>query len=177
MSMILISLALIHDSGTFLGGGMQSVYLETSVIGYLASRPSAEVITAGNQRVTHDWWQNHRQRFELFVSQAVIEECLAGDPVAAGERSVFLDGITVLGITKESRSLAKSLLKIVGLPMKAKIDALHIAIAALNGMDYLLTWNCKHSANPSLRRIIEQVLDDSNLKSPIICTPQEMLYV
>ncbi len=156
---------------------MQTVYLETSVIGYLATRPSSEIITAGNQKLTQEWWLNHRTQFDLFISQAVVTECSAGDPVAAGERGSYLEGIPVLGITKESRSLAKSLIEIVRLPQKADIDALHIAIAALNGLDYLLTWNCKHIANPALRRIIEQVLEDYNLKSPIICTPAEMLYV
>ena len=156
---------------------MQSVYLETTVIGYLASRPSADLVTAGNQRLTLDWWTNHRSSFELFASQAVVAECSAGDPTAADERLIFLDGIPILEIDDEARQLAKTLLVDVPLPPKADVDALHIAIAALNAVDYLLTWNCKHIANPSLRRIIDDVLNAANVVPPIICTPQELINV
>ena len=156
---------------------MQSVYLETTVIGYLASRPSADLVTAGNQRLTLDWWTNHRSSFELFASQAVVAECSAGDPTAADERLIFLDGIPILEIDDEARQLAKTLLADVPLPPKANVDALHIAIAALNAVDYLLTWNCTHIANPSLRRIIDDVLNAANVVPPIICTPQELINV
>jgi len=156
---------------------MQTVYLETSVFGYLASRISADLVTAGNQQLTRDWWENHRQRFELFVSQAVISECLAGDSEAAGERDVFLKDLPVLDIDDVSRDLAANILDGVPLPKNADVDALHIALAAINGMDYLLTWNCKHIANPSLRRIIEEVLLAANVAPPVICTPQELINV
>lgn len=156
---------------------MASVYLETSVIGYLASRPGADIIFAANQLMTLEWWNDHRSRFELFASQAVVDECSAGDPMAAQERLVFLDGIPVLAINAATRNLAHELIGRVGLPVKAAVDAVHIATAALNKIDYLLTWNCKHIANPAFRRNIEGVLDDAGLPSPVICTPQEILNV
>jgi hypothetical protein len=156
---------------------MQTVYLETSIVGYLASRTSSDLITAGNQRLTLGWWENHRQSFDLFVSQAVVAECAAGDAEAASERSVFLTNLPVLDIDDDARHLAKTLLTGVPLPAKAEIDALHIAVAAINGMDFLLTWNCKHIANPSLRRIIDEVLFAADVSPPIICTPQELINV
>ncbi|MEO8497946.1 MAG: type II toxin-antitoxin system VapC family toxin [Planctomycetota bacterium] len=156
---------------------MPSVYLETSIFGYLASRTSADLIVAGNQRLTNEWWDNHRETFELFVSQAVVAECSAGDAVAASERLVFLDGIPILDIDDATRDLAKTLLAEVRLPPKADVDALHIAVSAMNSMDYLLTWNCKHIANPSLRRRIEAVLVSSGVTPPVICTPQELINV
>ena len=156
---------------------MASVYLETSIIGYLASRPGADIIFAANQLMTREWWNNHRTKFDLFVSQAVVDECSAGDPTAAQERLVFLNGIPVLAINAATRNLAQELMLHVGLPAKAAIDAVHIAIAALSAIDYLLTWNCKHIANPAFRRRIESVFDNANLPSPVICTPQEMLNV
>ena len=113
----------------------------------------------------------------MFVSQAVIDECTAGDPVAASERLAFVDGIPVLAMTLNTRALAEDVLRSVGLPSKAAIDAVHIATAAQNEMDYLLTWNCKHIANPSFRRKIEDVLADHGLASPVICTPQELINV
>ncbi len=156
---------------------MTSVYLETSVIGYLASRPGADIIFAANQLMTFEWWNDHRARFELFASQAVVDECSAGDPTAARERLVFLDGIPVLAVNAATRNLAQELIRRVGLPAKAAVDAVHIATTALNKIDYLLTWNCRHIANPAFRRKIENVLGDAGLRSPVICTPQEILNV
>jgi predicted nucleic acid-binding protein len=130
---------------------MASVYLETSVIGYLASRPGVDFIFAANQLMTLEWWNDHRARFELFVSQAVVDECSAGDAVAAQERLAFLDGIPVLTINAGTLNLAQKLMHHVELPAKAVVDAVHIATAALNKTDYLLTWNCKHIANPAFR--------------------------
>ncbi|MCG8450788.1 MAG: type II toxin-antitoxin system VapC family toxin [Pirellulales bacterium] len=156
---------------------MQSIYLETSVIGYLATRTSSDLVTAGNQTLTRDWWENHRCDFELFISEAVIAECGAGDPSAANERAVFLTGLSILEITDECKKLAAEIMKQASLPKKADVDALHIAVAALNGIDYLLTWNCKHIANPALRRIIESVLSQANIIPPVICTPQEIINV
>jgi predicted nucleic acid-binding protein len=127
--------------------------------------------------MTREWWNDNRTRFELFASQAVVDECTAGDPTAAQERLVFLEGIPVLAIHAATRNLAQELMLHVGLPAKAAVDAVHIATAALNRIDYLLTWNCKHIANPAFRRRIEDVLDDAGLRSPVICTPQEMLNV
>ena len=156
---------------------MASVYVETSVIGYLASRPGADIIFAANQLMTLEWWNDHRSKFELFASQAVVDECSAGDPTAARERLVFLDGIPVLAVNAMTRNLAQELIRRVGLPAKAAVDAVHIATAALNKIDYLLTWNCKHIANPAFRHKIEDVLGDADLRSPVICTPQEILNV
>ena len=156
---------------------MPSVYLETSVFGYLASRPGLNIVFAANQLLTLQWWDDHRTKFELFISQAVIDECSAGDPVAASERLVFVDGIPVLAITLETQTLAQDLLRRVGLPPKAAIDAVHIATEAQNEIDYLLTWNCKHIANPSFRRRIEEFLEDQGLASPAICKPQELINV
>jgi predicted nucleic acid-binding protein len=156
---------------------MTSVYLETSVIGYLASRPRADIIFASNQIMTLEWWNDHRSKFELFVSQAVIDECSAGDPAAARERLVYLDGVPVLAINAATLNLAQELMRHVGLPAKAGVDSVHIATAALNKIDYLLTWNCKHIANPAFRRKIEDVLNDAGYRSPVICTPQEILNV
>lgn len=156
---------------------MPSVYLETSVIGYLASRRSADVIVAGKQQATHDWWNASRHSFDLFISQTVIKECSAGDPTAVAEREVFLQGIPVLSATPRTIEISRRLLQDVPLPVKAEIDALHIAITAEYRVNYLLTWNCKHIANASLRRRIEDVLTAMGLVPPLLCTPQELIHV
>jgi len=154
-----------------------SIYLETTIIGYLAMRVSGVLRIAANQETTRDWWDNQRQRFELFVSRYVVEECSHGDPVAAQERLVFLAGIPLLEISDETVSLANALLSRVPLPTKAVIDALHISVAALNGVQYLLTWNCRHIANPSLRVRIESVCREMGCEPPVICTPQELMEI
>lgn len=154
-----------------------SVYLETSIIGYLAMRMSGVLRVAANQQVTRDWWDNQRQNYDLFVSRYVLDECSAGDPVAAAERMVFLEGIPSLEVTDEAEILSRSLLAKASLPDKAMIDTLHISIAALNGVELLLTWNCKHIANPALRLRIESVCRDFGCEAPVICTPHEILEI
>jgi len=151
--------------------------METSVFGYLAMRPPADLVTAANQQVTRDFWDNHRSRFDLFASLAVVDECLAGDPEAAAERNVFLRDIPVLGVNDDVLSLARSLVAGMPLPEKASIDAVHIAVAAINGLDYLVTWNCKHIANPALRGTIEAVCRAAGYVAPVICTPPELIEV
>ena len=154
-----------------------TVYLETTVMGYLAARISNILRVAANQETTREWWDNHRARFDLFVSRFVVHECSQGDPVAAQERLAYLEGIPLLQVPDDVISLAESLRTGVPLPEKAATDALHISIAAVNGIQYLLTWNCTHIANPSFRPGIERVCRDSGYEAPVICTPQELLEI
>lgn len=155
----------------------QTVYLETSVIGYLAMRTASVLRIAANQQVTLDWWENRRHGYNLCVSRFVVDECSKGDSVAARERLAYLDGIRRLPVPDEARSLADALLDDVPLPAKAEYDALHISVAAVNGIQYLLTWNCKHIANPSLRPHIERVCRQMGREPPTICTPHELLEI
>ena len=154
-----------------------SIYLETSVIGCLAMRLSGVLRIAANQQTTRDWWDNHRQRFELFVSRYVVDECSDGDPVAAQERLVFLEGIPLLEVSDEAETLAKALLCGVPLPPKATIDAYHISVATVHGIEFLVTWNCKHIANPALRARIEFICRQLGYEPTVICTPQELLEI
>lgn len=152
-----------------------SVYLETSIIGYIASRPGRDIITAANQQVSREWWDNHRDRFELYLSQAVIKECSKGDPVAAQERLRLLDGISHLEVTRPVQKLAKTLSRSVSLPAKAKVDALHMAVAAVHGMEYLLTWNCAHIANAEFHDRLVEACEAAGFDLPKICTPQQLM--
>jgi len=154
-----------------------TVYLETTIIGYLAMRVSGVLRVAANQQTTRDWWDTHRQAFDLFVSRFVVDECSDGDPVAAQDRLAYLNGIPLLQVSDDVNSLAESLITGVPLPEKAAIDALHISVAAVNGVEYLLTWNCKHIANPSMRMRIEHLCREMGYEPPVICTPQELLEI
>ena len=151
------------------------VYLETSVVSYLTSRLSRDLVVAGHQQVTQEWWERRRDEFELYVSQIVIREAGAGDPNAAERRLDLLGGLAVLGVSEGALGLARALLTQGVLSPKAPEDALHIAIAAVHGMDYLLTWNCTHLANVQMRFAVQEVCLSAGCQPPAICTPEELM--
>ena len=151
-----------------------AVYLETSVIGYAMSRPSRDLVVAARQQITQEWFAIASQQYELFVSQLVIRESSAGDKDAAEERAAFLAGMPRLGITDAAGDLAANLVKGGSVPRKAAEDALHIAVAAVHGVEFLLTWNCKHIANATMRQAIERACRLAGYEPPVICTPEEL---
>jgi hypothetical protein len=151
------------------------IYLETSIASYLGAWPSRDLVTAAHQQVTREWWQTRRADFELFVSQIVVQESSGGDQDAAARRLAILKDLPLLELTADATSLAHELIVQVPLPERAAVDAVHIAIAVVHGMDYLLTWNCTHIANASLRSKIESVCRSQGYEPPVICTPEELL--
>lgn len=152
----------------------RKIYVETSIISYLTARPSKTIIGAAHQQITLAWWEL-RSNYELLVSQPVWQECSAGDPVAAQKRLAALEGISVLAVTQEMIRLAESLIEQAIIPAKAIEDALHISISTLHHVDFLLTWNCRHIANPVIQEKIAVYLEQLGLFLPIICTPEELL--
>jgi predicted nucleic acid-binding protein len=152
-----------------------SVYIETSVIGYLTSWPREDVTVAGHQNTTKLWWSTAAERFDLFVSQLVARECSDGDPDAVKDRLASIDGLPVLPITTEVETLADALIQGHAVPGSHPNDALHIAVAAVHGVQYLVSWNFRHIVNASLRPAIERVCRDTGYDPPIICTPEELL--
>jgi|SRR6185369_2740210 len=150
------------------------LYLETSVVSYLTARPSHDLIRAAHQQVTRDWWDT-RSSFDLYVSQLVLDEAGAGDVEAASLRLAALRGVALLELTPETGSLAREILRRGGMPAKAYLDAAHVAVAAVHGLDYLLTWNCTHIANASMRGKIENICRAAGLDPPAICTPIELV--
>ncbi|SRR5712692_1679039 len=151
------------------------VYIETTVVSYLTARPNRDVVIAGHQQTTHDWWRMCRDRFDLVASQLVVREARAGDPDAAQERLDVLATMSLLEVSEEALTLARELLKAGAVPEQAAEDALHIAIAVTNGVEYLLTWNCKHLANATMRTTIEEVCRTAGYAPVVICTPEELL--
>lgn len=152
-----------------------NVYIETSVIGYLTSWPRQDVIVAGHQNTTKQWWATTDERFELFVSQLVVRECSNGDSDAIRDRLESIEGIPVLPITTDAESLAEALLQGQAVPENQPNDALYIAMAATHGVQYLTSWNFRHIVNASLRPAIERICHDSGFNPPVICTPEELL--
>jgi predicted nucleic acid-binding protein len=151
------------------------VYLETTIPSYLTAWPSRDLVRAAHQQITRDWWDRRRADFELYISQAVLRECQAGDATAAAERLKIIQDLPLLEQTEEAIRLAQALVDRVPLPQRAAVDALHVAIAAVHGVDYLLTWNCTHIANATLREPIASVCRENGYEPPAICTPDELL--
>jgi predicted nucleic acid-binding protein len=151
------------------------VYLETSVISYLASRPSRDLIMAAHQQITQEWWEQRRGKFELLVSQLVLQEVHGGDKSAAERRTEFVKDLAQVQTTDEVIALAQKLLQASALPMSEFADAVHVALAAVHGVDYLVTWNLKHIANAVTRHRIESACRESGFEPPIICTPEELM--
>ncbi len=153
----------------------ERVYIETTFVSYLTAWPSRDVVIAGHQQITREWWDTRRASYELCVSQLVLDEAGAGDEQAAQERLAVLQPMLVLETTTEALELAKEWVQAGALPAKSAGDALHIAIAATKAVPYLLTWNCRHLANAVMRPVIEAVCSAKGFKSSIICTPEELL--
>ncbi len=148
-------------------------YVETSVVSYLTAWPSRDLVRAAHQQVTREWWAT-RESFELYISQFVLDEAAAGDGVAAAQRLEALRDVPLLNVTEDVIRLATDLVAGGGLPAKARVDALHVAVATVHGMDFLLTWNCAHIANASTRGTIEELCRAAGFEPPIICTPLEL---
>ena len=125
--------------------------------------------------MTLDWWQDHAPSFVPYISQLVLDECAAGDPTAAAERLEVVAGVDMLESSDEVDSLANALIAGMAIPASEPRDAFHIAISAVNGVEYLLTWNFKQIANATLRSRIERICRDTGYEPSIICTPDELM--
>jgi predicted nucleic acid-binding protein len=153
-----------------------SAYIETSVISYLTERRNQrDLIVAAHQELTREWWENRRQEFTLYASAVVIEEARLGDEVFARARMALIEQLRLADVTPAARELAARLLLEAGLPAKANADALHIAVSAVNGIDYLLTWNCTHLANAFMIPRVNRICRTAGFEPPYICTPEELM--
>ena len=153
---------------------MQTVYVETSIISYLASKPSRDIITAARQTITHDWWANESHKYELFVSTIVIDEISMGDPAVAASRLHYISNIAQLIVSPEAKLLVDELITAGAIPLRYIDDAFHIAIAAVQEVDIVLTWNFKHINNVHTKSIIERVISKQGRKCPQLCSPEQL---
>lgn len=153
---------------------MATVYVETSIIGYLTARSREAVIFQARQELTRAWWASSRGSYDLVVSQFVLDECGAGDADAAAERLELLADVPLLSSADpQIDQLADALLAAHLLPQKARSDAEHVAIATVHRVDYLLTWNCKHIANAETLPGVYRLLRARGYPPPLIVTPEE----
>lgn len=153
----------------------ERVYVETSVISYLCAPTSRDLVVAANQEVTREWWERERKQYEVYVSVFVIEEIGAGDADAARRRLAAVQNIPILAVNDTALAVSVDLMKTLRLPVHLADDIAHIAVAAAHGMDFLITWNCAHIANPRWQSPIRERILAAGLSAPTICTPQTLL--
>jgi predicted nucleic acid-binding protein len=154
---------------------LPSVYIETSIVSYLVARASRDARIAERQRQTREWWVDRRHEYTLVTSEIVVKEARRGDVVMASQRIAALAGSDVLDVGPAVTALADSLVARGPLPAGAATDALHIALATIGEIDYLLTWNCRHIANPRMYPTIVRICRGRGLTPPVLCTPEELL--
>ncbi|NER93522.1 MAG: type II toxin-antitoxin system VapC family toxin [Symploca sp. SIO1B1] len=152
-----------------------SVYIETSVISYLTSKMSRDLVIAAHQEISLVWWEKRRFNYRLFISRVVMDEITAGDEQLAQRRGKLVEGIRLLPITEEMTKLAKHFVEKGILPQKSAADALHVAIAAISKIDFVLSWNCRHIANAEIKKAIGKACQSLGYQAPSICTPLELL--
>ncbi len=154
---------------------MDTVYIETSIVSHAAARPSSDIQTQAVQNQAREWWAVERSKFNLVTSQLTISEASLGDPLAAADRLKMLEGIPLVSLGPEVDRLANLILSNQLMPLKAGADAVHVAAAAIAGVDYLLTQNCKHIANAHELPRVYRLLDSQGYGKLLICTPGEFL--
>jgi hypothetical protein len=154
---------------------MQKVYIETSVVSYFVGEISKNIIIAGHQASTKDFWGKLNIEIEPIISALVIKEASQGDKEKAESRIKAIEGFTVIDISIQAEDLADLLLEKNGIPKEFPEDALHIAIATVEKIDFIATWNFKHINNPFTKNKIKQIIEDVGFSCPVLASPEELL--
>jgi predicted nucleic acid-binding protein len=154
---------------------MATAYRETTIPSYYTARNARSILQASRQLATREWWDGGCSGFELVTSTETLNEASEGDPVMAAERLVLLRSLRVLSVTSEAADLARLLVTSGLVPNIAAPDAVHIALASVHQIDFLVTWNFKHIANPYIRERLRMKINDSGHRMPVMCSPEELL--
>ena len=155
----------------------KKVYIETTVVSYLTAKPSRDLLVAGHQQATRELWPKLCDEYETFVSALVYEEGRRGDCEQAQLRLEAIKAFRMLAVEEDAQVLAQKLIDGCAVPAKYPEDALHIAIAAVNGVDVIVTWNFAHLNNPFTRALVRQVVETAGFVCPEICSPEELLEI
>lgn len=154
-----------------------TVYIESTIISYLTARPSRDLIVAAHQQIIVDWWEDVRPKVDGFISPFVNQEISRGDEEAAQKRIEAVKDLPILEINDEIQKLAEKYFAALEIPEKARLDAAHLAVAVWHEMDYLLSWNCRHIISGRVKKSLEAINAPLNLKTPVLCTPEELMEV
>jgi predicted nucleic acid-binding protein len=152
-----------------------SIYLETTVVSYLTAKISRDIIVLAHQEITQEWWPRAINRFEVYISEIVVEEAGLGDIEAAKKRLAVLKDFSHLELTEKVEKMAQIYMEKLKIPEKSTRDAIHIAVASVHNVDYLVTWNCAHIANAEIIKKLIKINNVFGIHTPIICTPEELM--
>jgi len=152
-----------------------TVYIETTIPSYLTARSSENVCALSRQIITRKWWLEKKSHYHLFISDVVMLECQKGDPIASQHRIEVINGIENLEITDECAVLAERIFNELQIPDRARDDSLHISLASVHKVDYLLSWNFRHIVNAVSIKKLNAFLRKENNHIPQICTPEELM--
>lgn len=153
----------------------QRIYIETTVVSYLTARPSRDLLVAGHQEATREFWPSLIKVYDTYISALVYEEAARGDSEQAAKRLEAIKPFRMLDIDDDVRRLAEKIVAGKGIPHEYPEDALHIAVAAINGVSVIVTWNFAHLANPFTRMMVRQIVENEGYMCPEICSPEELL--
>ena len=153
---------------------METVYVETSVPSLLVARPSQNIVTAARQIITQEWWNSAPGRFELLISELVLDEMAQGEWEMAQRRLAAVEGLRSLPMTADVGQLVSVYQARLGLGSNAMVDIFHIAMAVTHQIDYLVTWNLRHLANAVVIRRLQRLNEELGVWTPLIVTPQEL---
>jgi predicted nucleic acid-binding protein len=153
------------------------IYIETTVVSYLTAKPSRDIMVAGHQDATRELWPDLSTKYETYVSALVFQEAKRGDPSQADIRLAAINPFPMLDIDDEARALAEKIILRRGVPAEYPEDALHIAVASVNGIEVVVTWNFAHLNNPFTRKMVRQIVEGEGYECPEICSPEELLEV
>ncbi|MBI2471872.1 MAG: type II toxin-antitoxin system VapC family toxin [Planctomycetes bacterium] len=153
----------------------ESIYLETTVVSYYTSKPSRDIIVLAHQEITLEWWPKAIKRFDIFISEVVVEESRLGDHEAARRRLEELKNFPHLVLNNKVEEMAQVYIEQFEISKKYLRDAAHLAIASVHNIDYLVTWNCAHLANGEVIKKLMKINESFNIHTPIICTPEELM--
>jgi len=155
----------------------ESIYLETTIVSYYTSKPSRDIIVLAHQEITRQWWLKVIGRYNIFISEVVIEEANSGDPEAIKRRLEELKDFPHLELNDKVEKMAQVYMERLEIPEKSLRDAAHLAVASVHNIDYLVTWNCTHLANGEVIKKLMKINESLGIHTPIICTPEELMEV
>ena len=153
----------------------RTLYIETTVVSYFTARPSRDLLVAGHQEATRELWPSLATVYDTYVSALVYEEAARGDAEQAARRLAAIKPFRMLDVDEDARTLAERIVAGKGVPREYPEDALHIAVAAVNGIAAVVTWNFAHLSNPFTRMMVRQIVENEGYACPEICSPEELL--
>lgn len=154
-----------------------TVYLESTIISYMAAKPSRDLIVAAHQQITTEWWETIKPKVVCFISPFVIQEISAGDQIVAQKRIELIKDLSVLEVNPEIQKLAELYFDKLDIPEKSRLDAFHLAVSVWHEIDYLISWNCRHIVSGRIKNMLEKINREQNYPTPALCTPEELMEV